>query len=90
MSIRTVLVAGMLAVALVPALLVGALGVHAISTAVRNEAQARVNHDLDVVVGAYREKLAQMARSVEEATRKVSQAQGGHIELLAALRRELD
>jgi two-component system NtrC family sensor kinase len=90
MSIRTVLVAGMLAVALVPALLVGALGVHAISTAVRNEAQARVNHDLDVVVAAYREKLAQVARRVEEATRKVGQAQGGHSELLAALRRELD
>jgi two-component system NtrC family sensor kinase len=89
-SIRTVLVAGMLAIALVPVLLIGALGVHTIGKTVRGEAQSRVNHDLGIVAGAYRERLAQMARGVEEAARRVGQAHGGHADLLAALRRELD
>jgi two-component system NtrC family sensor kinase len=80
----------MLAVALIPALLIGAVGVYTISKTVRGEAQSRVNHDLDIVVGAYREKLTQMARSVEEAARRVGQATGGHADLLSTLRRELD
>lgn len=80
----------MLAIALVPVLLIGALGVHTIGKTVRGEAQSRVNHDLGIVAGAYRERLAQMARGVEEAARRVGQAHGGHADLLAALRRELD
>lgn len=55
MSIRTVLVAGMLAVALIPAVVIGAIGVSSISHAVRSEAQSRVNHDLDIVVSGYHE-----------------------------------
>ena len=61
MSIRTVLVAGMLAIALIPAVLIGAIGVYSISKSVRSEAQSRVNHDLDIVVTGYREQLGQLA-----------------------------
>ena len=49
MSLRTVLVAGMLAVALIPAALIGAIGVYSINKSVRSEAQSRVNQDLEIV-----------------------------------------
>ena len=90
MSIRTVLVAGMLAVALIPAVVIGAIGVSSISHAVRSEAQSRVNHDLDIVVSGYREQLAQLASALESARDRVGAATTHPTALLYSIRRELD
>jgi two-component system NtrC family sensor kinase len=88
-SIRTVLIAGMLAVALVPALLIGVIGVAGIGTGVRSEAQSRVNHDLEIVAAGYREELVHLASSLEAAAARLA-ASANPAETLAAVRRELD
>jgi two-component system, NtrC family, sensor kinase len=89
-SIRTVLVAWMLAVALLPAVLIGAIGVYSINKSVRSEAQSRVNQDLEIVMASYREQLARLAYSLEISTGRVSLAVDSPAEILAAIRRELD
>jgi len=89
-SIRTVLVAWMLAVALVPAVLIGAIGVYSINKSVRSEAQSRVNQDLEIVVTSYREQLARLAYSLETSSSRVSLAADAPAEILSAIRRELD
>lgn len=89
-SIRTVLVAWMLAVALVPAVLIGAIGVYSINKSVRSEAQSRVNQDLEIVVTSYREQLARLAYSLETASSRVGLAADAPAEILSAIRRELD
>ncbi len=53
LSIRRALVAGMSAMALVPALVVGVVGVHNLNRSVRDEAQARVNRILGIATAAY-------------------------------------
>ncbi|MCU0560798.1 MAG: cache domain-containing protein [Desulfobacterales bacterium] len=90
MSIRTVLVACMLAVALVPAALIGAIGVVSINTSVRGEAQSRVNQHLEIVAAGYRDQLARLAYALESSAGRVSFAPGGLSETLAAVKRELD
>jgi signal transduction histidine kinase len=89
-SIRTVLVAWMLAVALVPAVLVGAVGVYSINKSVRSEAQSRVNQDLEIVMTSYREQLARLAYSLEISSSRVSPASDSSVDILSAIRRELD
>jgi two-component system NtrC family sensor kinase len=89
-SIRTVLVAWMLAVALVPAILIGAIGVYSINTSVRREAQSRVNQDLEIVMTSYREQLARLAYSLEIAASRITPAADNPTEILSAIRRELD
>jgi signal transduction histidine kinase len=90
-SIRTVLVTAMLAVALLPAVGVGALGVSRIKAGVSREAQARVNHDLDVVLSAYHEELARLLRAVENAAPRIGATPGADLpEALTRARRELD
>ncbi|HWR92338.1 MAG TPA: cache domain-containing protein [Desulfobacterales bacterium] len=89
-SIRTVLVAWMLAAALVPAVLIGAIGVYSINKSVRSEAQSRVNQDLEIVMTSYREKLARLAYSLEISTSRISLAADSPAEILSAIRRELD
>lgn len=78
------------AVALVPAALIGAIGVVSINTSVRSEAQSRVNQDLEIVAAGYREQLARLAYALESASARVSAAPGGLPETLAAVKRELD
>lgn len=90
MSIRTVLVFGMLAVALIPAALVGAIGVTSINTSVRSEAQSRVNQDLEIVAAGYREQATRLASSLESASVRISFAPGGLSDTVAAIRRGLD
>jgi signal transduction histidine kinase len=89
MSLRTVLVAGMLAVALVPAALIGFVGVHYIGKSVRSEAQSRVNQDLEIVATSYRDQLARLAYALEISSSRVGAADHP-AEVLSALRRELD
>jgi len=89
-SIRTVLVAWMLAAALVPAMLIGAIGVYSINKSVRSEAQSRVNQDLEIVMTSYREQLARLAYSLEISTRRIGLATDPPAEILSAIRRELD
>jgi two-component system, NtrC family, sensor kinase len=89
MSLRTVLVAGMLAVALIPAALIGFIGVYYIDKSVSSEAQYRVNHDLDIVVTAYREELARLAHTMETISGRAAAA-GAIPGVLSDLRRELD
>jgi two-component system NtrC family sensor kinase len=89
-SIRTVLVAWMLAVALVPAGLIGAIGVYSINKSVRSEAQSRVNQDLEIVVTSYREQLSRLAYALETSSSRVSLAAVAPAEILSAIRRELD
>lgn len=89
LSIRTALLAAMLAIALVPAILIGAIGVFSISRNVRREAQARVNQDLTIVMASYREQLARLAADLEEAAARIDPASHPG-ETLAAIRRELD
>ena len=89
MSIRTVLVAGMLAVALIPAALIGAIGVYSINKSVRSEAQSRVNQDLAIVGTAYREQLARLAASLEIASSRLGPAAENPTEIISAIRREL-
>jgi two-component system NtrC family sensor kinase len=88
MSLRTVLVAGMLAVALIPAALIGFIGVYYIGKSVLSEAQYRVNHDLDIVVTAYREELARLAHTFETVSGRAAAL--GATSDLSELRRELD
>jgi two-component system NtrC family sensor kinase len=86
MSLKTVLVAGMLTVALVPAAIIGMVGVYYIDRSVSSEAQYRVNHDLDIVVTAYREELARLAHTLESVAVRAAVA----ADALSSLRRELD
>ncbi|HEX5681006.1 MAG TPA: hypothetical protein VFX82_09225, partial [Desulfobacterales bacterium] len=90
MSLRTVLVAGMLAVALIPAALIGAIGVYSINKSVRSEAQSRVNQDLEIVGTAYREQLARIAYSLEISSSRLGAAAGNSAEIISSIRRELD
>jgi len=80
----------MLAVALVPAVLIGAIGVYSINKSVRSEAQSRVNQDLEIVMTSYREQLARLAYSLEISSSRISLAAEAPAEILSALRRELD
>jgi two-component system, NtrC family, sensor kinase len=89
-SIRTVLVAWMLAVALVPAVLIGAIGVYSINKSVRSEAQSRVNQDLEIVMTSYREQLARLAYSLEISSSRVGPVLEHPTEILSSIRRELD
>ncbi len=89
-SIRTVLVAWMLAVALVPAAVIGAIGVVSINASVRSEAQSRVNQDLQIVATGLRDQLARLAYALESAAGRVSSSAGGLPETLAAVKRDLD
>lgn len=87
-SIRSVLVAAMLAVALVPAALIGVVGVRSITSSVGSEAQSRVDQDLEIVLASYADQLAHLAYSLEVSSHRVQ----GHqrtAESLALLRREL-
>lgn len=88
-SIRTALVAAMLAMALVPALLIGGIGVFSISGSVRREAQARVNQDLEIVLTSYQDRLERLAAALEAASRRIDPAAERLPELLPVLRREL-
>ena len=88
-SIRTALVAAMLAMALVPALLIGGIGVFSISESVRREAQSRVNQDLEIVLTAYQERLERLAAALEAASRRIDPAAERLPELLPVLCREL-
>ncbi len=87
-SIRTVLVAAMLTVALVPAALVGLVGVHSITRSVRSEAQSRVDQDLEIVRTAYADQLAHLAYSLEVSAHRVGR-DGHPPEALASLRQAL-
>ena len=80
----------MLAVALVPAALIGVIGVASINTSVRGEAQSRVNQDLEIVAASYRDQLARLAYALESASGRISYAPAGLPETLAAVKRELD
>ena len=55
----------MLALALIPAAVIGFVGVHYIGKSVRSEAQSRVNQDLEIVVTSYRDQLARLAYALE-------------------------
>ena len=90
MSLRTVLVAGMLAVALIPAALIGAIGVYSINKSVRSEAQSRVNQDLEIVGTAYREQLARLAYSLEISSSRIGAVAENSAEIISSIRRELD
>jgi signal transduction histidine kinase len=79
----------MLAVALVPAAVIGALGVYSINKSVRSEAQSRVDQDLEIVMTSYREQLARLAYSLEISAGRITAADNPD-EILAAIRRELD
>jgi two-component system, NtrC family, sensor kinase len=89
MSLRTVLVAGMLALALIPAAVIGFVGVHYIGKSVRSEAQSRVNQDLEIVVTSYRDQLARLAYALEISSSRIGTADTP-TEILASIRRELD
>src|SRR5512139_43740 len=80
----------MLAVALVPAVLISAIGVYSINKSVRSEAQSRVNQDLEIVMTSYREQLARLAYSLEISSSRVSLASDSPVDILSAIRRELD
>lgn len=87
-SIRTVLVAGMLSVALGLAALIGAIGVYSITRSVRSEAQSRVDQDLEIVTASYADQLAHLAYSLEVSSHRV-QKHGAAAEELASIRHEL-
>lgn len=87
-SIRTVLVAAMLAFALVPAVLIGVIGVRSLTASVSQEAQGRVDRDLEIVTTSYGERLARLASSLEVAASRVQRSESRDA-TLAALRREL-
>ena len=87
-SIRTVLVVAMLAFALVPAVLTGVIGVRSLTASVSQEAQGRVDRDLEIVTTSYGERLARLASSLEVAASRVQRSESRDA-TLAALRREL-
>jgi two-component system, NtrC family, sensor kinase len=90
MSIRTVLVVGMLLVAFIPTTLVSAIGVYSISTSVRKEAQSRVNQDLQIVVSAFDDQLALLAKSIETVAERVAPNRPNLAEILASIKHDLD
>lgn len=79
----------MLAVALVPAAVIGAIGVYSINKSVRSEAQSRVDQDLKIVMTSYREQLARLAYSLEVASSRIGSADNPD-EILSSIRRDLD
>ena len=87
-SIRTVLVAGTLAVALVPPAVIGAVGVASLARAVRAEALSRVSQDLEVVRAGYDDQLGHLASALEVAAARLRWRERP-AEELAALRRGL-
>ncbi|MCL4822146.1 MAG: cache domain-containing protein [Vicinamibacteria bacterium] len=87
-SIRTVLVVAVLAFALVPALVIGAIGVRGLTASVSHEAQQRVDRDLEIVATSFGQRLGRLASSLEVAASRVQRAESRD-EALAALRREL-
>lgn len=89
LSIRTALIAAMLSVALVPALLIGAIGVFSIDASVRHEAQSRVNQDLEIVLTSYRGQLERLAEALEVASGRIDPAAAAPAAPLMAIRREL-
>lgn len=87
-SIRTVLVAGTLAVALVPPALIGAVGVASLTRSVRGEALSRVSQDLEVVRAGYEDQLGHIAAALEVSAARLRWRERP-AEELAGLRREL-
>lgn len=88
-SIRRALVTGMVAVALAPALLVGAIGVHNLTRSVQDEAQARVDRVLRIVSASFADGAADLTRDLENAANRVAGVAPPSAELLASLRGEL-
>ena len=65
-SIRNALVGAMLAVSLMAAAMVTALGIWSLGRNVLREAQARVTHDLNIVQSQYERQLEAMAERLEQ------------------------
>lgn len=88
-SIRRALVTGMLVMALAPALIVGAVGVHNLSRSVRDEAQARVDRVLRIVTATYTDEVARLTASLQNAAGRVALEGPPQASVVATLRREL-
>lgn len=88
-SIRRALVTGMLAMALAPALVVGAVGVHNLSRSVRDEAQARVDRVLRIVAATYADEVARLTEAIQNAAARVALEGAPQSDALATLRREM-
>lgn len=89
-SIRRALMAGMLAVTIVPSVIVVAIGAHNLGRSVRREAQTRVNQDLRIVMSAYQDQLAGLESSLEAAAGRIPPTGEPPEAFLGAVRRELD
>jgi signal transduction histidine kinase len=87
-SIRTVLVAAMAAISLVPVALIGTIGVRRLTESVRHEAQSRVDSDLQAAAVIYAERLGRLGSALEVSASGLRAASVGD-ESLARTRRAL-
>jgi two-component system NtrC family sensor kinase len=88
-SIRTALLWGVLAMAVLPSVLVGGIGVYSIGSSVRREAQSNIDRDLATVFTSYQRELARLAAALQAAGRRVEPAMADPTPVLAAIRRDL-
>jgi len=76
LSIRSALIGGMLALAAVVTVIIGAVGAISINRSVVHEAQERVNHDLDTISALYQQSARMLANQIQGRT-DAFQAAGG-------------
>ena len=90
MSIRIVLIGGMLVITAATTFMIGALGVYSISQSVENEAQTRVTHDLGIVSVYLQNHIEVLAQSIEETAATISITESDITRKIGTLRQELD
>ena len=90
MSIRNILIMGMLGVGVVTGLMLGVLGVDSISKSVRQEAQLRVDHDLDIVQELYEQKLGALVTVLDAKAGGIAAARENLMRAVQDLKREID
>lgn len=80
----------MLAVAILPAVIVGALGVASISASVSREAQKRVNQDLKTVRAVYDGRLRLLAERIANSAEEIAWPHENLAEEIQQLKQDLD
>ena len=89
MSLRGVLIRGVVVVVVAIAALIGGAGIFVIDKTIRHEAQAQVNHDLNMVRGIYDEQLKSLAEEIEESARGLSLSRDDLEEMVREVRQDI-
>jgi signal transduction histidine kinase len=90
MSIQKALVGSMLGICILATVLIGSVGVLGISSSVRKEAQKRVNHDLNIIVSHYHQRVRSLAGLVQQSGNSLEIDSADLQQRLQTLQDELD